>query len=371
MLLSQLQNLRRSCRQIRVEFGTSSLVYMTAQAFNVLEVLLAVVASRFAIAAVSAFVPHRADQSVNFLEVGVQLLGRGTVDPTYFALHGVHRLGLILCSRFRAVHYQHGYLEPDVARMRRVEGHAACRTRRLVTHQVRELRRLGVHQVAVGTVHQTEMMMHCLCPADELAAQEAISGEKRATCAFPQQGIPTALVDQGQKSGSKLMLLDGVQFLLGQLRYGAWVQDQSRRCILRKGCHRSGLALLKRGVLAAALNMYHETSPGSEGLVTHGTLRKAMFHVLCRIRDMTPISGEIMGTSHLSTQHWQMKSGKFTQRAGQALGRSGLFHCKLSTGYGQAFGMLMLDEINGLLQSSPIKCLAQIKTCRMLMQLGD
>jgi hypothetical protein len=99
---------------------------MTAQAFNVLEVLFAVVASRFAIAAVSAFVPHRADQSVNLLKVGMQLLCRGTVDPTNFALHGVQRLCMSLCSRFWAVHYQHCYLEPNVARVRGVEGHAAC-----------------------------------------------------------------------------------------------------------------------------------------------------------------------------------------------------------------------------------------------------
>jgi len=67
----QQQNFRWSGGQIRVEFGTSSLVYVTAQAFKVLEVLFAVVANRFAITAVSAFMPHRADQSVNFLKVGM------------------------------------------------------------------------------------------------------------------------------------------------------------------------------------------------------------------------------------------------------------------------------------------------------------
>jgi hypothetical protein len=54
------------------------------------------------------------------------------------------------------------------------------------------------------------MVMHRLCPAYVLAAQQAMAGEIKTTCTFTQKIWPASMLDQRQETRAKFVLLDCV-----------------------------------------------------------------------------------------------------------------------------------------------------------------
>jgi len=82
--------------------------------------------------------------------------------------------------------------------------------------QVRQLSCLCLYLVNGCSVNGSDMVMHRLCPAYVLAAQQAVTGEIQATCTFTQQIRPASMFDQRQEAGAKFKLLDGVNIRRSQ-----------------------------------------------------------------------------------------------------------------------------------------------------------